>query len=138
MNGDNDLEIFQLALVASVAVAGVTGAIIAAWRMIPFRNSPEGPTAQLGELEEAVEAIRLSVIDLADKYEITIRRNNVRVGRLRRKVARLQGDDEEDDPDVEPAPDLPLPVVAPAAPAPLTKAQRFLQYNAALANGGRT
>lgn len=131
------MEVIQLVLVASVAVAGVTGAIIAAWRMIPFRGSSEGPTAQLGELEEAVEAIRLSVIELADKYEVTIRRNNVRVGRLRRKVARLQGDDVDEDPDVEPAPELPATPASPATPAPLTKAQMFAHYNATHPNGGR-
>lgn len=136
MNGNNDVEVFQLALAVSVAVAGVTGAIIAAWRMIPFRGSPEGPTARLDELEEAVEAGRLSVIELADKYEVTIRRNNVRVGRLRRKVARLQGDEDDDDPDIEPAPELPSVQPSPCTPAPLTKLQMHQSWAAQQANGG--
>ena len=131
------MEVIQLALVASVAVAGVTAAIIAAWRMIPHRGIAEGDPARSQELEEAVEAIRLSVIDLADKYEVTIRRNNVRVGRLRRKVARLQGDDEEDDQDIEPASDLPVVQPSPCAPAPLSKAQMFAHHAANQPNGGR-
>ena len=130
-------EILPLVLGAAFAVAGVTGAIIAAWRMIPFRASPEGDPARFQDLEEAVEAIRLSVIEPADKYEITIRRNRVRVGRLRKKVARLQGDDVDEDEDVEPAPELPLPVAAPCAAAPLSKAQMFAHHNANQPNGGQ-
>jgi len=130
-------EILPLVLVASVAVAGVTGAIIAAWRMIPFRAIPEGDPARSQDLEEAVEAIRLSVIELADKYEVTIRRNNVRVGRLRRKVARLQGDEEDEDPDVEPAPEVPAIAATPATPATMTKAQMFQHWNATHPNGGK-
>ena len=136
MNGNNEMEVFQLALAVSLAVAGVVGAIIAAWRMIPFRGSPEGPTARLDALEEAVDGIRMSVIELADKYEITIRRNNVRVGRLRRKVARLQGDDVDEDEEVEPA--LTAAEGPPAAvnAPPLTKAQMFAHWHATHPNGG--
>jgi len=124
------MEVVQLVLLASVAVAGVTSAIIAAWRLIPRPLSSEQPHGRFDELEEAVEAIRLSVIELADKYEVTIRRNNVRVGRLRRKVARLQGDEEDEDQDIEPAPELPSVQPSPCTPAKLTKAEMFAHYAA--------
>jgi len=129
------MEVIQLALVASVAVAGVVGAIIAAWRMIPYFGSAELPTARLDEIEAGIEANRMSVIDLADKYEVSIRRNNVRVGRLRRKVARLQGDDVDEDPDeIDELPATPAPA-APAIAAPLTKAEMWAHYRATHPNG---
>lgn len=124
-------EVIHLALVAALAVSVVTGAIIAAWRMIPYGTRSAYPTARLEDLEEAVEAIRLSNIELADKYEITIRRNNVRVGRLRRKVAKLRDDDDVDDGDDDETPAREAPPVVPVAQAPagpLTKAEMWQQY----------
>jgi len=115
------LEILSIGLVAALAVAGVTGAIIAAWRMIPHQPGAEGSTARLEGLEAGLEALRLSLAEIADHYELTTKRNATRVGKLRRKVARLQGDEEEEDSEVEPAPELPLPVAVPCAPAAMTK-----------------
>jgi len=132
-------EVIQLALLASLAVSVVTGAIIAAWRMIPYGSRSAYPTARLDDLEEAVEAIRLSNIELADKYEITIRRNNVRVGRLRRKVAKLRDDGDEDDSDDEemPAQEAPVATLEPVQPpASLTKAQMWQQYHASQTQNG--
>lgn len=130
-------EVIQLALVATLAVSVAAGAIIAAWRMIPYGSSGEVPTARLETVEDALDGLRLSLVDLADKYEITIRRNATRVGKLRRKVARLQGDDEDEDEDVEPVQPEIRPVASPCAAAPLTKAQMFAQYNATQATGVR-
>lgn len=134
------IEILPLVLGASLAVSVAAGAIIAAWRMIPTKNSPTVALARLESLEEAVEAIRLSNIELADKYEITIRRNNVRVGRLRRKVAKLKDEDIDDDDDAdddaraEAVPEVSLPV----APGPsLNKAQMWAAYNDFVAKGGQ-
>ena len=124
------LEILSIGLVASLAAAGVTGAIIAAWRMIPHRPGAGVPTARLESLEAGLEALRLSLAEIADHYEITTKRNATRVGKLRRKVARLQGDDEDDDQDIEPAPELPLPTAVPCAPAPLTKLQMHQSWAA--------
>ncbi|HDZ44421.1 MAG TPA: hypothetical protein ENH80_10825 [Phycisphaerae bacterium] len=126
-------QVIQLVLGASVAVSVAAGAIIAAWRMIPTKNSPTTSLTRLESLEDAVEAIRLSNIDLADKYEITIRRNNVRVGRLRAKVARLkdeEADVDDDDGDDQPVSAPPAIPLHPAPAEPLTKAQMWQQYNA--------
>lgn len=131
------LEILSIGLVASLAVAGVTGAIIASWRMIPHRPGADVPTARLEAVEEAVDGLRLSLIDLADKYEIMTKRNATRVGKLRRKVRRLEGEDPDEDEDVEPAPELPLPTAVPCAPAPMTKLQMHQQW-AAQQQAGRT
>lgn len=130
------MEVIQLVLPVAVAVAAVVGAIIAAWRMIPHRPGAEAPTARLDAIEEAVEAVRMSVLDLGDKYEVTIRRNNVRVGRLRRKVARLQGDDVDEDQDD--ADEMPATPASPAnpIPGPMTKVQMWAAYNANHPNGG--
>jgi len=124
-------DFIQLVLLAFLAPTAVAAAIIAAWRMIPYGNRSTYPTARLEELEEAVEAIRLSNIELADKYEITIRRNNVRVGRLRRKVAKLRDDDVDQDDDDDETTAQEAPPVGPVAqvPAgPLTKAQMWQTY----------
>lgn len=129
------LEILSIGLVASLGVAGVTGAIIAALRMIPHRAGAEVPTARLEGVEAGLDALRLSLAEIADHYELTTKRNATRVGKLRRKVARLQGDDEEEDPDVEPAPELPLPAAVPCAPAPLTKLEMHQRWNAQQAKG---
>lgn len=134
------IEILPLVLGASLAVSVAAGAIIAAWRLIPTKHSPTVALARLESLEEAVEAIRLSNIELADKYEITIRRNNVRVGRLRRKVAKLKDEDiEDDDDDADDArPEAPPVVQLPVAPGgPLTKAQMWQNYNEFVAKGGQ-
>ena len=125
-------EVIQLVLGASVAVSVAAGAIIAAWRMIPFGTKSNHPTARLESLEEAVEAIRLSNIELADKYEITIRRNNVRVGRLRRKVAKLKDDDYDDGDDVDPndvVEAVPAHLAQPVPAPPLSKAELFAAWN---------
>jgi hypothetical protein len=134
------IEILPLVLGASLAVSVAAGAIIAAWRMIPTKHSPTVALARLESLEEAVEAIRLSNIELADKYEITIRRNNVRVGRLRRKVAKLKDEDIDDDEDIEDGPPAEAPPAVPILPVsagPMTKAQMWQGYNDYIAKGGR-
>jgi len=136
-NGYSMLEVIQLALVVTVGLSVATGAIIAAWRMIPHRASAEVPTARLEAVEDALDGLRLSLVDLGDKYEITIRRNATRVGKLRRKVSRLQGEDEDEDEDVEPAPALPLPTPPPCAAASLSKVELYARARAATANGGR-
>lgn len=134
-------EVIQLVLGASVAVSVAAGAIIAAWRMIPYGARSTYPTARLDDIEEAVEAIRLSFVELADKYEITIRRNNVRVGRLRAKVAKLRDDDFDEDED-EGAPEAPAQAASvqllPGPAQPPSKAEMWTAYLKTNAQGGPT
>ena len=122
------IEVIQLVLPAALAVSVAAGAIIAAWRLIPTKHSPTVALARLESLEEAVEAIRLSNIELTDKYEITIRRNNVRVGRLRSKLTKLRGEDDddfEDEPqEAHPEPASPSPGL-PAPAARMSKAEMW-------------
>ena len=120
-------ESFPLVLLVAGAVAGVIVAILAAWRMIPHRAGPNVNVARLESVEDAIDALRLSLIEIADKYEITVRRNHTRVGKLRSKVARLQGEDEDEDEDVGPAPAAPMAPVPQHVP---TKAEMWAVYNA--------
>jgi len=126
---------YQLVLLAFGAATVSVGAIIAAWRMIPRLAGTTTPHARLNEIEEAVEAIRLAQLELADRYELTVKRNATRVGRLRSKVAKLQDEDYEEDDDAGDdagqAPAVPVSSL-PDPPVPQTKAEMWAQYNAAI------
>lgn len=122
-------EIVQLGLLVSAGVSVIAGAIIAAWRLIPVKELGNVPQQRLSDLEEVVEALRLAQIDFADKWETTVRRNNTRVGRLRRKLAKERGDDEDDDEDDEVPAEAVLPFQPPAAPAASGKAALWDAYN---------
>jgi len=129
----NEVSVFetvQLALLVSGSVAVIAGAIIAAWRLIPHRTTAAVPLDRLQTLEDAVEAVRLVQIDFADKWETTVRRNNTRVGRLRRKLAHERGEDEDEDDEVDDAPQLPMPgPVADPHPRGADKVELWAAFN---------
>lgn len=129
-------ELFPLVLATVVAVSIASAAIIAAWRMIPYRGGPNIDLARLDSLEDGIEAQRLALVDLGDRYEITIRRNATRVGKLRTKVRRLEGDDDDEHEDEDLVAGDVVPVIAPASPATQTKAQMWAAYNQAQRSGG--
>lgn len=120
-------SIIVLVIAAAAGACMVLGAAVAAFRLIPRPPTPENVKALRGDVVD----LQRQFLDFQDKYELSVTRNTAKVGKLRRKVARLQ--DEEYDGDD----DLDAPTHAPAVPAaqparPLSKAELF-----AIADGSK-
>ena len=114
--------LIQLVAAAAIGVSIICGAVVAALRLIPHPPVPDSVKA----LRTEVSDLQLQFLDFADRYELNVTRGNAKVGKLRAKLARAEGDDLEED---EEYPEQ-LEAGIPAAPAgPRSKVELWNDYN---------
>lgn len=97
--------IVQLVFAVTIGVLIAAGGVITALRLIPRPPVPDSVKTLRTELSD----LQLQFLDFADRYELAVTRNNAKIGKLRAKLARAEGDDleeeeEYDEPSAQSAP----------------------------------
>lgn len=91
------VEVILYSLLALVGSLIVAGAIFAVGRVIGAAGALEG----VSELRTRITELEIAFAGFAEQYEISNTRSAAKIGKLRRKIERLE-DGEEDHPEEEP------------------------------------
>lgn len=115
--------IATLLLVAGAVsvIAGGFAASVAAWRLIPR----PAPTAGEQEAHQRIDDLERAMVDFAERHETLLRSSRATIGKLRRKVRKLEDDEGDDDDEVDAAEDPGAHNVVGLPDRPLTKADLY-------------
>lgn len=87
------IEMILYSLGAVLAVLAVLAGALAAFRLIPK------PPPRQDELaaHARIDALEMAFAGFADQYELSFVRNNAKLGKLRKALARERGEEEEEE-----------------------------------------
>ena len=117
-------EVIPYSLLALGAVLVLSGAIFIMGRAMGAAGALEGAS----ELRQRVTELEIAFASFAEQYEISNTRSAAKIGKLRRKIDRLE---DGDDPDREDDPALPLPAPPPPGPPAFNSGSDVLKYGKA-------